>query len=235
MDYSTQSTDCLNRVVGRAGLAPSVETMPGLVDAVVPRRCAACGAPALGLCDVCAALAGALRLPPSRYDLLADRVAAVGVYAYDGVVRDAVRGMKIAGRFAAAVHLAATVRRHPAVPEHWAVTWVPSTRRRRRERGFELPQLLAGAGAVALLRRTGERPDQTSLTPAERRLSPAGAFAACTSVPDDVVLVDDVRTTGATAAAAADALLSGGARRVLVATLAVGGDDARATNLPGSR
>ena len=203
--------------------------MPGLLDAVVPRRCAACGAPACGLCDDCEDAAGALRLPDTRYDLLADRVAAVGLYAYDGVIRDAVRGMKIAGRYAAATQFAAQLRRHPAVPGGWAVAWVPSTRRRRRERGFDLPQLLAGAGAVDLLRRVADRPDQTSLTAAERRLSPIGAFLAPGPVPADVVLVDDVRTTGATATAAATALLSGGAQRVLVATLAVGGDDARAT------
>lgn len=230
MDHSTGCTDCLNRVGAAPVTAHTVGAMPGLVDAVVPRRCAACGVPASGLCDECEIAAAALRLPTTRYDLLAARVAAVGVYAYDGVVRDAVRGMKIAGRYAAAVQLGTQVRRHPAVPADWAVTWVPSTRRRRRERGFELPQLLAGAGAVPLLRRVVERPDQTSLTPAERRRSPGGAFVARGPVPDDIVLVDDVRTTGATAAAAAAALLSGGARRVVVATLAVGGDDARATS-----
>ena len=42
-----------------------------------------------------------------------------------------------------------------------------------------------------------------------------------------MVLVDDVRTTGATATAAALALRAAGARRVLVVTFAVGGDEAR--------
>lgn len=197
------------------------------VDAVLPLRCAACAAPARGLCAACETAAGGLRLPATRYDLLGERVAAVGVYAYDGVIRDAIRGMKIAGRFAAARDLSGRIRDLATVPPHWPVTWVPSTRRRRRERGFELPRLLAGAGAVALLRRNGDRPDQTTLTPAERRRSPAGVFQATGRVPPDVVLVDDVRTTGGTAAAASAALLAAGARRVVVATLAVGGDDAR--------
>lgn len=201
--------------------------MSRLLDALLPARCAACSAPAAGLCPVCREAADCLRLAPARYDVLAARVAAVGIYAYDGVVRDAVHGMKIGGRFAAGRHLAHDVRSHPALASGWCVTWVPSTSRRRRQRGFELPQLLAGPDAVGLLRRVVERPDQTSLTPAQRRTSPAGAFVATAAVPDDVVVVDDVRTTGATAAAAASALIAAGARRVLVATLAVGGDDAR--------
>ncbi|MGI8874273.1 MAG: hypothetical protein ACR2KP_08095 [Egibacteraceae bacterium] len=40
-------------------------------------------------------------------------------------------------------------------------------------------------------------------------------------------MVDDVRTTGGTALAAAAALRTAGARRVLVATFAVAGQDAR--------
>lgn len=201
--------------------------MRKILDLAIPPRCAACGTPATGLCGRCRTAAEVLRLPVRRPDLLAERVAAVGVYAYDGVVSDAVRGMKISGRWAAAAHLAPALLRHPAVLSDWPVTWVPSTPRRRRERGADVPQLLAGASAQPFLRRVLERPDQTSLSPAERRRSPLGSFVPLGPVPADVVLVDDVRTTGATALAAAGALLAGGARRVLVATLAVGGDDAR--------
>ena len=202
---------------------------------LLPERCAACAAPAAGMCQTCTADATALRLPKGGFEILSPAIAAVGAYAYEGVVRDAVRGMKIAGRWAAARHLAPVLRDLPGVPSDWPVTWTPSTRRRQVQRGVDLPRLLAGASGVPMLRRRVDRADQTSLTPDERRAFPADAFAATVSVPDDVVLVDDVRTTGATATAAARALLAGGARRVIVVTFAVGGDDARQTALPFQR
>ncbi len=56
---------------------------------------------------------------------------------------------------------------------------------------------------MGLLAATGDLPDQTALDPAGRRALPADAFRATRPVPAAVVLVDDVRTTGATALAAA--------------------------------
>ena len=71
----------------------------------------------------------------------------------------------------------------------------------------------------ALVRAAGS-PRQRGLTQAERRRNVAEAFRACRSVAREVVLVDDVYTTGATAAAAAAALRKAGDRRVEVVTLA---------------
>jgi predicted amidophosphoribosyltransferase len=47
-----------------------------------------------------------------------------------------------------------------------------------------------------------------------------GAFVARGEVPDEVVLVDDVVTTGSTLAAAASALYDGGARHVIGVAIA---------------
>ena len=206
-----------------------------LLDVLVPPRCAACaGITTVGLCKACARAAALLALPGRGWTQLDDRVGAVACFAYQGVIRDAVHGMKIAGRHAAARPLSSLLRRRleqavaPVDASGWTITWVPSTKRRLRSRGFELPRLLAGAGAQPLLRRVIDRPDQTSLDAAQRRRSPTGVFQPVGTAPDSVVVVDDVRTTGATALSAAGALLGAGARRVIVLTLAVGGDDARA-------
>lgn len=207
--------------------------LSGVVDLVVPPRCVGCGRGAVhgAWCPACTRAVERLALVDLGYRVLDEGVVAVGVYAYAGVVADAVRAVKVGGAFAGADGLGVVLRarlRLPAPASGLAVTWVPSTRRRRRQRGAEIPRQLAGPGATALLARVRERPDQTTLDPAARRASPAGAFVAVAPVPPAVVLVDDVRTTGATAAAAATALRGAGARRVLVATLAVGGADARA-------
>ncbi|CAN5693850.1 MAG: ComF family protein [Euzebyaceae bacterium] len=198
-----------------------------LLETLLPLRCAACAAPASGLCSACAPAAALLALPDRGFEELGAGTAALGAFAYDGVIADAVRGMKVAGRHAAAPPLGALLRQRLPLPAGWPVTWVPSTRRRLRERGVELPRLLAGPGAVPLLRRVADRPDQTSLDAVARRWAPVGAFRALGTTPDRVVVVDDVRTTGATALAAAEALHAAGAECVLVVTLAVGGDAAR--------
>lgn len=202
-----------------------------LVDLLVPVRCPACSAVAgaAGVCGACRVAMDELLLGDRGAEELADGVLAVGGWAYGGVVARLVRGMKVGQRWAAAPALGRRLRAELGLPAplEVATTWVPSSRRRRRARGFELPRLLAGPGAVRLLAETGDRPDQTALDPSARRALPPGSFRALRPAPHAVVLIDDVRTTGATARAAALALRGAGAARVLVATLAVAGTHAR--------
>lgn len=197
---------------------------------LLPMLCVACGAVGVGvLCGPCTLRLHSYALPGFAAEHLADGVIAVGAYAYDGVVAEIVRRLKIGGCWAAAASLGEIMWRRLELPppEVVPVTWVPSTRRRLRERGVEVPRLLAGRGAVPLLLARGDRPDQTSLDAAQRLRNPRDAFVARGRSPPAVVLVDDVRTTGATATAAALALRAAGAHRVVVVTFAVGGDAAR--------
>jgi predicted amidophosphoribosyltransferase len=89
-----------------------------------------------------------------------------------------------------------------------------------RRRGFDHAELLAaelsaglGLPCRRLLDRRGIPLDQAALSASERRANLAGAFQADLS-PREVVLVDDVVTTGATAEACARALRAAGARTV---------------------
>jgi predicted amidophosphoribosyltransferase len=97
-------------------------------------------------------------------------------------------------------------------------------------RGYDQAALLAGSLARATgarrlraaLRRVRETPAQVGRSRAARTRNVAGAFAAIPGAVAglDLVLVDDVVTTGATADAAAAALKSAGARSVTVLALA---------------
>jgi ComF family protein len=120
----------------------------------------------------------------------------------------------------AALPYAGRIERVMALPLHTA---------RLRERGFNQSALLArpvahALGAqldVASLRRVRPTRDQASLPRANRADNVRGAFDVVgRQRPDRVLLIDDVRTTGATLAAAAEALLAAGFHEVHTLALA---------------
>ena len=85
----------------------------------------------------------------------------------------------------------------------------------------ELSQRLGRPLEVEWLTRVRDTRRQVGLSEAEREANVAGAFAAPPQVRgQDVVLVDDVFTSGASAREAAGALRAAGASRVFVLTLA---------------
>jgi ComF family protein len=107
---------------------------------------------------------------------------------------------------------------------------VPLGRRRIIERGYNQVGLIAYPLALALgvsfapraLMRRVETRSQVGLTRSERRKNVRGAFVAnATRVIDkNVLLVDDVATTGSTLSSGAEALIVAGAREVYALTVA---------------
>lgn len=89
------------------------------------------------------------------------------------------------------------------------VTWIPVSRERKRERGFDQSELLAKrvamlleVPAVALLEKTGNNRPQSSLDSYARAANVIGMYVTREDAPDitgkTVLLIDDILTTGAT-------------------------------------
>lgn len=106
---------------------------------------------------------------------------------------------------------------------------LPLHQARFRERKFDQAALLAAVLGQQLgrevkadwLRRTRDTRQQVGLSEAQRVANVAGAFEASGAVQgQEVLLIDDVLTSGATAKEAARALQAAGAARIYVLTLA---------------
>lgn len=196
-------------------------TWNGLLDLLAPRRCPGCEVThdfgERGFCGACA--------------LLLERLPGPAAYVFGGPLADAIRRYKYARHTDLVADLgglfAEAARGHRGRVD--AVVPVPSHPTRVRSRGFDHVALLAEPVARSLevpldrvrLRRVRDSPPQASLPEAARDDNMRGAFVAAR---DDtrrrVLLLDDVRTTGATTKAASAALYRSGAHEVRVLTLA---------------
>jgi ComF family protein len=161
---------------------------------------------------------------------------AICAFEYAPPLSDALARLKYEGHDELAGPLAACLAAGISGRQAWSsralLVPIPLHRRRLRERGFDQSWLLARAlwaslphprpeTAPRLLRRTRNTLPQVGLGRRAREHNLEGGFSASPRISGrDVVLIDDVLTTGATLRAAADALRAAGARSVFGVTLA---------------
>lgn len=231
-------SDC--HICGEALLNISrLPVCPACLDAIGPVRgrvCSICGERVLtsyalpdddGLvrCPVC-----------RRVERPFERALAYG--SYDGGLRELVHLLKYNGvRPAAGVlgrMLAEAIGKvQPSFgQEDVLLIPVPLYKGKRRQRGFNQAELISRAAlnhrgrlrlATDLLVRTRDTHSQIGLTSHQRRENMRGAFAvtrAAEVTGREVLLVDDVYTTGTTVSECAKVLRRAGAERVWVATVA---------------
>ena len=111
-----------------------------------------------------------------------------------------------------------------------AVTYVPITKKRRRQRGYNQAELLAKVISEKLdiplihaLEKRRDTDEQKSLSLKERAENLKGCFRVCDRAAvkgKTLLLADDVLTTGATADGICSELLSAGAKAVFLVTAA---------------
>ena len=187
-----------------------------LVIHPVEGRCPGCGGPndtVLAVCSDC------LKFPLRPY------VDAVALMEYSGAGRALIRSMKFRKQpeLARPLALLAAEKLRESGMVFDAVVPVPLHWRRRLLRSYNQSELIAalvaaetGKPLIRGLKKIRETPHQAQLKREERLKNLKGTFAVDdpSFAGKQVLLVDDVLTTGATASAAAQVLMAHGARAV---------------------
>jgi len=214
-----------------------------LLDLILPSFCSVCRAPGDALCEACRGRLARIEGPacdrcgaPTAWPVERCRecagrripfATARAAVVYDDAARSLVAAWKDRGLRSLAGLAAELVSEVVARPSAYTIVFVPSDPVRRLTRGYNPAERLAVTlgerwqlpVAPLLARSPGVGP-QRGLPLAERRRNVRGVFQATRAAPKELVLVDDVYTSGATVSAAASALRKAGARRVEVVTFA---------------
>jgi|GEM_PF-1466472 len=221
-------------------MTPALNALKALGMALFPPTCAACGVDVddeqvvCGACDASVVWAEPPWFVPHDVDDANPPPRLLAPLLYGGSVKDLLHTAKFSDDETAARALVrllvgssdvvpddtqAQWRRHLQDAGVEAVTFVPTPTRRRVRRGFCLPALLADAvgGALGLpvvdllLSTRTDAPLSKASSAEQRREQVQGRYRLRPAqMPQHVLLVDDIVTTGATWTAAAAALLDHG-------------------------
>lgn len=204
-----------------------------LLNLLFPPKCPFCGRvlDRPGVCPACEAALPWLAEEDGLWTLPAD-VPCAAPLRYEGLARKGLLRFKFQGASAAAEPLGELIARCAAerfAGEFDVVTWVPVSRKRLRQRGYDQAELLARAACrlwntrpVRLLDKRRDNPAQSGLHDAVlRRENVRDVYAASGAAAGRrILLVDDICTTGATLSSCALALRQAGAETVLCCTAA---------------
>ncbi len=166
----------------------------------------------------------------------------VSAWEYDGLMKEIIFKIKYDGMFDAINELVEkALKQKPSsgymcnlvthILEETVITFVPMFEKKERDRGFNQAEIMArkvgemtGVKVISLLEKIKDTPSQTELDKTERIANVKNSFRgrACNLVTriDNVLLVDDVWTSGATMRECARVLKRSGVKKVFGFTLA---------------
>ncbi|BBY28675.1 ComF family protein [Mycolicibacterium sediminis] len=205
-----------------------------LADLVLPLECGGCGVPGTRWCDACAQSVGTRADEPVLVTPRLDPgVPVFSLGRYAGARRQAIVGVKERGRADLVVPLGAALRAGLTRLLAWGVvtaplTLVPAPTRATaaRRRGGDPVARIArvaerpGVDVVEALRMRAFTRDSVGLSADARQRNVAGRVRLRRSVRGEVVLIDDVVTTGATACESVDVLHAAGAHVTAILVIA---------------
>ncbi|MDP3990732.1 MAG: ComF family protein [Candidatus Nealsonbacteria bacterium] len=209
----------------------STKLKDGLLDILLPRRCLGCGREGLYICKDCEIFLSEINMlevgPPTKI---------MSVWEYEGIIEKAIYKIKFDGCYDIIEGLVekALEKIELNLPEDTVITYVPMWKKKERQRGFNQSELIARQlGAVLrlaehnLLEKKRDNQSQVGLNPKEREENVKGVFELSKPGFDqtkpgfrNVLLVDDVYTTGATMNECRKVLKKTGIRNIYGFTIA---------------
>jgi len=211
------------------------DTVP-VLDLVLPRECGGCGEPSTRWCEACAK---ELSVRSDEPHLVGPRLdPGVPVFSlgrYAGARREAIIAVKERGRADLVKPLAGALRAGIAHLLTWGVVETPVTvvaaptrRSAARRRGGDPVTRMAlaataglpGLNVIDALRTRALVVDSVGLSSADRQRNIAGRVKVIRPVAGEVLVVDDIVTTGATARESVRVLRTRGARVAAVLAIA---------------
>ena len=207
------------------------------MDFLYPPRCPKCNAYAKergAWCPACLRETVCVQRLPLSAGLAGIMDAAWAMGRYRGALRDLIRGLKYRGRKGTLPYirtfLQACGELGKVLPSSLLAVPVPLHSRKEKQRGFNQAEMIfrpwleeQGIPMGRMLCRIRQTEAQYGLSPKERRENLKGAFAPAESAEirgKDILLTDDIMTTGATFRACAEVLKEAGARRIYGLVLA---------------
>ena len=193
----------------------------------MPRICLGCGKEGKYICEKCELF---LSEAPSLF-WQGGLEELASCWEYEGLIKDIILKIKYYGAFDAInelVEIAFKIRK-PYLPEDTVITFVPLFKKKENQRGFNQAEIIArkvgemtGSKVLPLLEKIKDTPSQTKLDKTERLANVKDSFRRKEggSRCDNVLLVDDVWTSGATIKECARVLKKSEVKRVFGFTLA---------------